>query len=236
MTQEGILYERLEKLERSRRGHLSTITRLCNEIDENLNDFSNVVKVRAEQFQLNKAWEQYCVCCDKYADLLDDSCEKYQRVLSDRAVQYSRIQTYNSKIEQFAISAASFYNVQVSEDVKVSKKISPTNSVHSFSSQTSKLSVSSSKAQRAKIQAVKAALIQQQAEESSRRAVELEVKRVEMEIKRTEMELQDRLELTKLEAESEVAAAKNQAELAKLEAFLAEQEVSDLPSCEKGAK
>ena len=79
--------------------------------------------------------EQYCVCCDKYADLLDDSCEKYQRVLSDRAVQYARIQAYNSKIEQFAISAASFYNVQVSEDVKVLKEISPTNSVHSFSSQ-----------------------------------------------------------------------------------------------------
>ena len=47
MTQEGILYERLEKLKRSLRGHLSTITRLGNEIDENLNDFSNVVKVRA---------------------------------------------------------------------------------------------------------------------------------------------------------------------------------------------
>ena len=126
-----------------------------------------------------------------------------------------------------AISAASFYNVKI---------ISPTNSVHSLSSKTSKLSISSSKAQKAKIQAVKAALIQQQAEERSRRAVELEVKRVEMEIKRTEMELQHRLELTKLEAESEVAAARNQAELATLEAFLADQEVSDLPSCEEGAK
>ena len=83
---------------------------------------------------------------------------------------------------------------------------------------------------------MKAALIQLQAEENSRRAVELTVKRVEMEIKRTEMELQHRLDLTKLEAESEVAAAKNQEELAKLEAFLTEQEVSDLPSCEEGAK
>ena len=83
---------------------------------------------------------------------------------------------------------------------------------------------------------MKAALIQQQAEERSRRAVELEVKRVEMEIKRTEMELQHRLELTKLEAKSEIVAAKNQAELAKLEAFLAEQEVSDLPSCKEGGK
>ena len=48
------------------------------------------------------------------------------------------------------------------------------------------------------------------------------------------MELQHRLGLTKLEAKSEVVAEKNQAELAKLEALLVEQEVSDLPSCEKG--
>ena len=35
------------KTGKSRKGHLWTITRLGNEIDENLNDFSNVVKVRA---------------------------------------------------------------------------------------------------------------------------------------------------------------------------------------------
>ena len=64
--------------------------------------------------------------------------------------------------------------------------------------------------------------MQQQAEERSRRAVELEVKRVEVEIKRTQLDLQHRLELTKLEAEKEVVAARDQAELAKLEAFLAE--------------
>jgi len=56
--------------------------------------------------------------------------------------------------------------------------------------------------------------MQQQAEERSSRAVELEVKRVEMEIKRTQLELQHRLELTKLEAEKEVVAARDHAELA----------------------
>jgi len=68
--------------------------------------------------------------------------------------------------------------------------------------------------------------MQQQAEERSRRAVELEVKRVEMEIKRTQLELQHRLELTKLEAEKYVVAARDRAELANLEVFLAEQEMS----------
>ena len=66
--------------------------------------------------------------------------------------------------------------------------------------------------------AAKAALLQQQAEERGRRTVELEVRRVEMEIQRTQLELNQRLELTKLEAEKEVVAARDQAELAKLEA------------------
>ena len=192
------LYERLESLGRSRRGYLSYITRMkshsnghilisyitraCNTLDESPKDFSNVVKVRTQQTQLNSAWEQYCACCDKYADLLDTACEKYQSVLSDRTAQRSRVQAYNDKIEQFVVSAAAFYNNQVSADVKVLKNFSPPESVKSAKSYASKLSVSRSKAREAKVQAAKAALMQQQAKERSRKAVELEVKKVEMEI------------------------------------------------------
>lgn len=230
------LYERLESLYRSRRGYLSYITRACNALDESLKDFSNVVKVRTQQTQLNAAWEQYCACCDKYADLLDTACEKYQSVLSDRAAQRSRVQAYNDKIERFVVSAAAFYNNQVSADVKVSKNFSPPESVKSAKSYASKLSVSSSKAREAKVQAAKAALMQQQAEERSRKAVELEVKRVEMEIKRSKLELQHRLKLAKLEAEREFVAAKDQAQLANLEAFLAEEEMSELTNEQEGIK
>lgn len=95
-------------------------------------------------------------------------------------------------------------------------------------SQVSKSSVCSSRAQRAKIDAAKALLMQQQAEERSKKLVELEVKKVEMEIKRTELELQHRLEITKLEAEREVMAARDQVELANLEASLAEQEMEGI--------
>ena len=80
MSQRGILYERLESLDRSHQGHLSTITKLCNALDESVKDFGNV-KVRTQQTQLNTALEQYCACCEKYDDLLDTSCEKYQSVL-----------------------------------------------------------------------------------------------------------------------------------------------------------
>ena len=113
MTQRGILLERLGELDRSRRGHLSNITKLCNQLDESLKDFSQVVKVRTQQTNLNSAWDQYCACCDKYSDLLDTSCEKYQGVLSDHASQQLRIQKYNERIEQFVVSAAAFYNSQV---------------------------------------------------------------------------------------------------------------------------
>ena len=70
--------------------------------------------------------------------------------------------------------------------------------------------------------------MQQQAEERSKKLVELEVKKVEMEIKRTELELQHQLELTKLEAEREVMAARDQVELVNLEAWLAEQEMEGI--------
>lgn len=45
LTEQGKLYERLEALDRSPGGHLSTITRLCNELDEDMNDFCNIVKI-----------------------------------------------------------------------------------------------------------------------------------------------------------------------------------------------
>ncbi|XP_068712758.1 uncharacterized protein [Montipora foliosa] len=236
MSQRGILYERLESLDRSRRGHLSTITKVCNALDESVKDFGNVVKVRTQQIQLNTAWEQYCACCDKYDDLLDTSCEKYQSVLSDRDTQRIRVQDYNAKIERFVIDAAEFYNNQVSEEIMEKGKHSQPESVKSQKSYASRLSVSSSKAREAKVQAARAALMQQQAEERSRRVVELEVKRVQMEIKRTQLELEHRLELTKLEAAREVVAARDQAELAKLEAFLAEQEMSELTNEKDGIK
>jgi len=108
MSQRGILYERLESLDRSRRGHLSNITKVCNALHESVKDFENVVKVRTQQTQLNTAFEKYCECRDKYDDLLDTACEKYQSVLSDRDTQRIRVKAYNDKIEQFVLDAPEF--------------------------------------------------------------------------------------------------------------------------------
>ena len=42
MSQRGIPYERLESLNRSCCGHLSTITKVCNALDESVKDFGHV--------------------------------------------------------------------------------------------------------------------------------------------------------------------------------------------------
>ena len=91
--------------------------------------------------------------------------------MSDRASRLSKVQAYNDKIEPFVVSAAEFFNNQVSEDVKALKEHSVPESVKSGKRYASRLSVSSSKAREAKVQAAKAALIQQQAEERSKRAI-----------------------------------------------------------------
>ena len=98
MTQRGILLERLEALDRSRRGHLSNSAKLCSQLDKSLENFSSVVKIRTQQTNLNSAWEQYCSCCDKYSDILDTNCEKYRSVLRDHASQQLRIQECNERI------------------------------------------------------------------------------------------------------------------------------------------
>ena len=67
------------------------------------------------------------------------------------------------------------------ESILCSNEECPPESVEATVRPDSKLSLASSRAQRAKVEAAKAALVPQQAEERSRKMVELEVKRVEME-------------------------------------------------------
>lgn len=83
MSQRRILYGRLESLERSRKGHLLSVTKACNALDKSLEDFGNVIKVRIQQTQVNNAFLSML----RYDDLLDASCKKYWSVLSDRDTQ-----------------------------------------------------------------------------------------------------------------------------------------------------
>ena len=153
MSQSGILYERLESLDRSLRGCLSTISKVCNALDETVKDFGNVVKVRTQQKQLNTAWEQYCACCDKYNDLLDTSCEKYQ---SDRDTQRVRYKFTMIRLSKLFLNK--LHNSQVSKEIMEKEKHSQPESVKSKKSYASRLSVSSSKAREAKVQDCKGSI------------------------------------------------------------------------------
>jgi L-2-hydroxyglutarate oxidase LhgO len=71
-------------------------------------------------------------------------------------------------------------------------------------------------------------LIERQTESRKKRALQLELAKIDMEIKRKEFEYNQRLELAHIEMENEVVAARDNTELAELEARIAEQEVSEL--------
>ena len=73
-----------------------------------------------------------------------------------------------------------------------------------------------------------ASLIERQTESRKKRALQLELAKMDMEIKRKEFEYNQRIELAHIEMENEVVAARDNTELAELEARIAEQEVSEL--------
>ena len=111
MSQKGILNGSLERLDRSRRGHSSTITRLCNELHESLKDFSNVVKIG----------NAIVLVVDNRDPVFGDPNNRIVLVvtnkliyLSDRAAQNSRIEAYSGEMEQFRVGSAAFCNIQVS--------------------------------------------------------------------------------------------------------------------------
>ena len=56
------------RLDNSRRGYLSSLTGLFNQIDPLLNDYSHVVLVKDLQSKLQTAWAHYQLCCSKYTD------------------------------------------------------------------------------------------------------------------------------------------------------------------------
>ena len=62
MNQEEVARERLLSLGKSLSGHISTMSKLCNQLDSFLCDFGNVVQVRSIQSQLHSAWERYEQC------------------------------------------------------------------------------------------------------------------------------------------------------------------------------
>ena len=221
IDQQEALQEKLNTLEHSRRGYLGSLTRIYNQIDVLLTSYDNVAEIKELHSKLRLAWRQYESCCVQFLTLVDKKDELYARVSAQYEEQNSKTRTYDATVDQYVADTLVHFNAQVMEDVSRWK-------TNSIASNASRVSTATSKLREAKLAASRASLIEKQTESRKKRAIQLELAKMDMEIKRRELEYKQRLELAQIEMENEVVAARDNTELAELEARMAEQAVSEL--------
>ena len=226
--QEEALQEALFSLRKSLAGYVSAMTRACQQIDPLLVDYRNLASVKSLQVSLDKTWNNYRESIVRYRSLVDEIRTEIHEVNNQYASQELRKDSYDQKIKEFTIAAATHLNEQVSRDLANIGLASPTLSVRSVSSCASKLSEAGERLHNTKMAAAKAALMEKQTELKRKRSVEIEIKRLEMEMNQKQFELKQQLELAKLEVDRDISKAKEKAELAELEAKFAEAEFSQL--------
>ena len=111
--------ERIRVLDGSRTGYVAALTRVCNDVDIKMKNYANVENVRDLQSRLSSTWQRYRLCCNEYADLLNDkSCEKYRCVESQFQSQRVRIQLYHERINLFISSAVELEVTRLEMEIK----------------------------------------------------------------------------------------------------------------------
>ena len=226
--QEEALQEALFSLRKSLSGYVSAMTRACHQTDPLLVDYGNLASVKSLQVSLDKIWNNYRESIARYRSLVDENSMEIHEVNSQYASQELRKDNYDQKSKECTIAAATHLNQQGSRDVANIGLASPALSVLSVSSRTSKLSEAGERLHNTKMAAAKASLMEKQTELKRKRSVEIEIKRLEMKMNQKQFELKQELELAKLEAVRPISKAREKAELAELEAKLAEAEFSQL--------
>ena len=201
------------------------MSKTCSQIYALLVDYSNLVKVKSVQATLDKAWSNFQENVTRYRSYLAEDCIEIHELDTQYVTQETRKLQYDLKIEEYTVAAATHFNEQVSQDFANFGMVSQTTSLRSASSRvSSRLSEASARLRDTRLAAAKASLAAKQTEQKRKRSIEIEVKRLEMEMSQKQLEL----ELVKLEAEKDVAEAKELTEVTKLEAELAENEYSEL--------
>ena len=121
----------------SRRGYLSSLTRIFNQIDPLLNDYSHVVLVKELQSKLRTAWANYQSCCSRYTD---ENVTAYQVTQNQLAEQCHKKQEYDEKIDSYLKDSIVYYSDQGVEGFAQSLNKTPTGSVRSASTRGSRIS------------------------------------------------------------------------------------------------
>ena len=142
--QEGVVREKLNSLTQSAGGYVATMSKVCDQIDDLLADFSNLMQVRNLQATLSDALRNYGDNNARTKALLTDNSVELHESQGVYEAQEIRKRLYDDRIEHFAIEAASYFNKQVSEELPRVNTSSPRGSVKSQSSRISKLSAASS--------------------------------------------------------------------------------------------
>ncbi len=83
----------ISRLDNSRRGYLSSLTRIFNQIDPLLNDYSHVVHVLVKELQseLRTAWANYQSCCSRYTDENVTAYQVTQNQLAEQCHKKTRV-------------------------------------------------------------------------------------------------------------------------------------------------
>ena len=87
----------ISRLDNSRRGYLSSVTRMFNQIDPLLNNYSHQLLVKDLQSRLQTAWANYQLCCLRYTD---KNAPTYQITQNQLAEQCRKKQKYGEKIDR----------------------------------------------------------------------------------------------------------------------------------------
>jgi len=212
------MQEALHALRKLRAGYVLAMSKACSQINTLLIDYADLAKVKSVQATLDKAWSNFQENATRYRSLLDEDSIEIHEVDTQYVTQETRKLQYDLKIEEYTVVAATRFNEQVSQDFAHFGMVLPTRSLRSASGRaSSRLSEASARLRNTRTAVAKAALAAKQTKQKRKRSVDIEVKRLEMEMNQKQLEL----EMVKLEAEKDVAEAKERTEVAKLEAELA---------------
>ena len=97
---QGVLHEKVRRLDKSRSGYLAVITKVCNDIDKLIDpDKTDIELLQQLESRLLEAFNKYKDCCEGYALLLDENCDKYLDVVAHYHAQGQRVRVYIKRLD-----------------------------------------------------------------------------------------------------------------------------------------
>lgn len=243
---EEVRNESAISLKRSRSGHLGALTTAQREIESLFENPNNVTLVKEKFDRYGTLWNNFVDTHNKFVEVANSEEKALSSEQFSTLTQQKR--DLSSAVEEFICNAATELNERVMRDLQKITHPTGRQAMASRNSRTSRSSrSSSSRAQTRRLEAVKAQLALEFAEQENQRKIEAEMKILELKRRqresamireREEEELAGvmKLESMRAEAESKLAEARKTAALMDLDARIAEEMENDLSDNETVSK